>query len=152
MARPKLVPRNPADYDQDFYAWTEDQAARLRASRPRDVDWESLAEEIESLGRSDRRKIASNLAAVLEHLIKWKYQPEKRKSGWRSSIREHRDRIERILADSPSLARLPGEVLAAEYDRARRAALEDMGLAPSRVPATCPFALKQVLDPGYLPD
>jgi hypothetical protein len=152
MARPKLVPRNPADYDQDFHSWTADQAARLRASRPGGVDWENLAEEIESLGRSDRRKIASNLAAVLEHLIKWKYQPEKRKGGWRSSIREHRDRIERILADSRSLARLPEEVLAAEYERARRAALDDTGLAPSRIPVACLFTLAQVLDPAYLPD
>jgi hypothetical protein len=104
------------------------------------------------LGRSDRRKIAGNLAAVLEHSIKWKYQPEKRKGGWRSSIREHRDRIERILADSPSLARLPEEALAAEYERARRAALDDTGLASSRVPLGCPFTVEQVLDPGYLPD
>lgn len=88
---------------------------------------------------------------ILVHLIKWRYQPQKRKSGWRSSISEHRDHIERIIQDSPSLSRVPAQSFVAEYRKARLQALDDMKLPKVRVPETCPFAVEQVLDPGYWP-
>ena len=152
MNEPKVITRSAAGYDQDFYAWSVEQAARLRRSRPSDVDWENVAEEVETLGKSDRRKVASDLKNILEHLIKWRYQPQKRTTGWRSSIREHRDRIQRIIADSPSLRRLPYEILAEEYRKARGAALDDTKLPKERVPETCPFAIEDVLDPTYWPE
>jgi hypothetical protein len=151
MNEPKVITRSAVDYDQDFHAWSVEQAARLRQARPRSIDWENVAEEIESLGRRDRRKVASDLNKILEHLIKWQYQPQKRKAGWRSSIREHRDRVGRILADSPSLRRLPAEILADEYKKARRSALEDTGLPEDRIPERCPFPVEDVLDVGYWP-
>ena len=152
MNEPKIVTRPAAGYDEDFHAWSVEQAVRLRESRPPTVDWENVAEEIESLGKRDRRAVASDLNKILEHLIKWRYQPEKRKTGWRSSIREHRDRVARILQDSPSLRRVPGEVLAEEYHKARAAALDDTGLAEERVPQRCPFSTKEVLDPSFWPE
>ncbi len=111
MSSVETAPRNAA-YDADFRDWAASQACALRDRRASALDWDNLAEEIESLGKSDRRKVASDLRTILEHLIKWRYQPQKRKTGWRSSIREHRDRIQRIIADSPSLRRLPYEILA----------------------------------------
>jgi hypothetical protein len=152
MNEPKVLTRPAVGYDQDFHAWAVEQAARLRQAQPRSVDWENVAEEIESLGKRDRRKVASDLNKILEHLIKWQYQPEKRKAGWRSSVREHRDRVGRISADSPSLRRLPAEILADEYRKARRAALEDTGLPEDRIPERCPFPVEDVLDVGYWPD
>lgn len=152
MNEPKVITRTAAGYGEDFHAWSADQAARLRRSRPSSIDWENIAEEIESLGKRDRRKVASDLNKILEHLIKWRYQPEKRKAGWRSSIREHRDRIERIIADSPSLSALPGEALSEEYRKARDAALDDTGLSVDRIPRRCPFSIEQVLDPAYWPE
>jgi hypothetical protein len=151
MNEHKVITRPSPGYDEDLHSWSQDQAARLRVCRPNDIDWENIAEEIESLGKSDRRSVASDLRTVLEHLIKWRYQPQKRKAGWRSSIREHRDRIERIIEDSPSLARLPAERLAIEYRKARRAALEDTKLPKNRLPETCPFSIEQVLDQDYWP-
>ncbi len=152
MNEQKVIGRPRTAYDRDFHAWSVEQAAWLRQSRPHDVDWENVAEEIESLGKRDRRKVASDLNKILEHLIKWRYQPAKRKAGWRSSIREHRDRIARILGDSPSLRTLPSEVLADEYRRARDAALDDTGLPADRIPRHCPFSIEDVLDPSYWPD
>lgn len=144
--------RRQASYDSDYFAWSLDQAARLRRERPGTVDWENLAEEVESLGRSDKRALGSDLKIVLEHLIKWRYQPEKRSESWSDSIEEHRDRIARIIADSPSLAGWPAEVLADEYRRARRKALRDTKLPPSAIPVPCPFSIEQALDPDFLPD
>jgi hypothetical protein len=89
---------------------------------------------------------------VLEHLIKWRCQPEKRSESWSDSIEEHRDRILRIVADSPSLAGWPTEVISTEYARARRKALRDTKLPPSTVPVGCPFSIEEALDPDYLPE
>jgi hypothetical protein len=143
--------RARATYDSDFCAWADDQARRLRKSKPTGLDWENLAEEIGSLGRSDRRAVGSALKVVLEHLIKGEFQPEKRSTSWSDSIEEHRDRILRILEDSPSLAGLPADILAQEYRRARRKALRDSGISAGSVPADCPFTAAEALDPDFWP-
>src|SRR4051794_9774182 len=139
-------------YDLDYCAWSVDQARRLRGLKPEGLDWENLAEQIEALGRSDKRAVGSDLKIVLEHLIKWRFQPEKGTASWRDSIEEHRDRILRILQDSPSLAPYPEEVLEQEYQGGRRKALRDSGLSPDRIPISSPFTVEQALDPDYLPD
>ncbi len=148
----KTALRSARAYENDFYAWTTDQARELRRLQPGNIDWANLAEEIESLGRSDKRAIGSDLKIVLEHLIKWKFQPEKRSQSWSDSIEEHRDRVARIIEDSPSLAATPAEVLDREYRKARRKALRDTGLPESRIPSACPFTVEQALDPDFLPD
>lgn len=143
---------SPKSYEADLNAWSADQAARLRRLKPDAIDWQNVAEEIESLGRSDKRAIGSDLKIVLEHLIKWRYQPDKRSESWRDSIEEHRDRIQRIVDDSPSLARVPAAILVAEYGKARRKALRDTKLAPAAIPAACPFPIGEVLDPDFFPE
>lgn len=140
-----------ATYQTDLAAWSADQARRLRQAKPGGLDWKNLAEEIESLGRSDRRAIGSALKVILEHLIKWRFQAERRTASSSDSIDEHRDRIQRIVEDSPSLRGAPEDMLEIEYQRARRKALRDMGAASKTVPAGCPFALHEVLDPDFWP-
>lgn len=147
----KPIVRRFPTYESDFCAWSADQAHRLRGLRPEGLDWENLAEEVESLGRSDRRAVGSNLKIMLEHLIKWRYQPDRRTSSWRDSIEEHRDRISRILDDCPSLAPLATEILEQEYRKARRKAIRDTGLASDNLPDCSPFTAEQVLDPDHLP-
>jgi hypothetical protein len=148
----KMPVRRQVSYNDDFYLWTTEQAARLRRERPGTIDWENLAEEVESLGRSDKRALGSDLKILLEHLLEWRYQPEKRSESRSDSIEEHRDRIARIIADSPSLAGWPAEILAVEYSRARRKALSDTKLQQSAIPVVSPFTVEQALDPDFLPD
>jgi hypothetical protein len=148
----EMKPLRRVSYGADFAAWTADQAGRLRSLRPAGLDWENLAEEVESLGRSDKRAVGSDLKVLLEHLIKWRYQPDRRSASWSDSIEEHRDRILRILEDSPGLAALPAEILEEEYGWARRKALRDTGLPSERIPDDCPFSAKQALDPDFWPD
>src|SRR5262245_42581512 len=92
-------------YDQDFYTWTQEQAALLREGAVQELDLMHLAEEIESLGKSDRRALGSHLRNLVLHLLKWQYQPRGRETGqsWRSSIRNARAEITTLLEDSPSL-------------------------------------------------
>ena len=85
-------------YDQDFYAWTQQQAVLLRAKGVwRELDYGNLAEELESLGKRDRRELERRLEVLVMHLLKWCYQPERRERSrsWRSSIREQRRRLAR---------------------------------------------------------
>ena len=87
-------------YDRDLYAWSIEQAKRLRVLKPDHLDWENIAEEIESLGRSDKRAIGTNLRVIVEHLLKWRFQQERRSKSWQLSITEHRHRLKRRVSRS----------------------------------------------------
>jgi len=139
-------------YDADFYAWTQDQAARLRDLRPNALDWGNLAEEIESLGRSQKKLIRNHLVVLLAHLLKWAHQPDKRTNSWRGSIQGARDEIADELRDSPSLKRYPGQELARQYRLALLHASGETELPIDVFPETCPFTIDQVLDPDFWPE
>src|ERR1700691_740820 len=99
---------NRIAYDADFYGWANEQAALLREGRLAEADIANIAEEIESIGRSEKRELVSRLAVLLTHLLKWRYQPGGRGSSWRASIVVQRRALERHLADNPRLkTRLP---------------------------------------------
>ncbi len=139
-------------YERDYFAWTQEQGRRLRARDADGIDWENAAEEIESLGRSDKYRIASNLNVLVVHLLKWRYQPEKRKAGWRGSIVEHRRRLSRLVQDSPSLRLYPGQILGDEYVSARLKAADETNLAETAFPAECPFRIDDILSEDFWPD
>ena len=145
-------PGNVTRYERDYARWCAEQGALLRSGRLDALDRENLAEEIESLGRSDKREIESRLKVLLAHLLKWSFQPEGRKGGWSATIREQRGRIAKAIQESPSLRDYPAEVLAEEYGYARADAAAETGLPEDDFPAKCPFAIEQILDPEWLPD
>lgn len=142
---------NPV-YEADFHAWVQSQAALLRAGRLAELDLEHLAEELESMGASERRELGSRLKVLLQHLLKWRLQPGGRSSSWRGTIDEQRDQLERLLEQSPSLQRLLPDRLPLEYARARRAAMLETELPLEQFPSSCPYPLEQILDPDFWPD
>lgn len=123
----------------------------LRKGALEALDRDNLAEEIDTLGRSERREIESRLNVLLLHMLKWKYQPAKRKAGWKASIVEARRQIGRTILESPSLSGYPEEVLADEYEVARLKAADETGLDEAVFPPRCPFSVSELLDPNYLP-
>lgn len=139
-------------YERDFYAWTQEQAALMRAGRLADIDVVHLAEEIESMGARERRELISRLAVLLAHLLKWRYQPERRSVSWRLTINEQRRQLALLLEDSPSLAIKLDDFLPRAYQHAARAALEQTGLLQSPFPPTCPYAAEQILDEAFWPN
>lgn len=138
-------------YETDLYLWTQTQAALLRAGRWQEVDLHQLAEEIESVGGSQKSEIRNRLAILIQHLLKWELQPQKRKYGWRTSIVEQRLQIEGLLDVSPSLKAWPGEVLAKAYRLARVRAAAETGLGERSFPEACPYGLDQIMDDGFYP-
>jgi hypothetical protein len=148
--------RPTASYEQDFYAWTQEQAAALRAEAVMrsnaPVDWENLAEEVESMGRSEKREISSRLRTILIHLLKWLYCPDLRdrcENDWRTTIRTQRNDLADELEDSPSLRGYPLDIFAKIYTRARDDAAGEADVPLKTFPKAPPFTLEQALDPRY---
>src|SRR6266581_4955727 len=106
-------------YEEDFYAWTMEQSRLLRSVVISTMDTENIAEELESMGRSDRRAIESRLTVLLTHLLKWQMQPAMRSTSWPGTIREQRRQIEKLLRESPSLRPFVAEALSEDYGEAR---------------------------------
>ncbi|NJR39837.1 MAG: DUF29 domain-containing protein [Leptolyngbyaceae cyanobacterium CSU_1_4] len=133
-------------YEQDFYQWTQEMAIALRARRVSALDWENLAEEIESLGKSDRRSLQSRLEVLLMHLLKGQYQPSKQSNSWRFTITEQRLRIQSLLADSPSLKVYVETELPRSYQNACKLAAAETGLGRETFPANCPYTVSELLN------
>ncbi len=132
-------------YDRDFYAWANQQAALLRAGALSAADIAHIAEEIESMGRSEKRELINRLAVLLLHLLKWEHQPARRGRSWLLSIREQRREVAEVLGDNPSLrSRLP-ELLADAYSKALLAAQRETGLPEHAFPAECPWTCEQAM-------
>ena len=143
--------RNAANYEADFYAWTVEQARLLRAGELSAIDTVNLAEEIESMGRSDRRELHSRLVVLTMHLLKWRQQPGARSRSWSATIEEQRLQIENVFAESPSLRPLAAGMLAQAYAIARARAIAETGLADEAFPAASPFSLDDILSRSFLP-
>jgi hypothetical protein len=137
-------------YNQDYYQWLIQTAKLLKEKKFTQLDLENLIEEIESLGKSEKRAISSNLIIVILHLLKWRYQPEQRSNSWKSSIREHRRRMQELLTDSPSLKNYLPEILADCYLAAKKQASDETGLSVVAFPEECPFSLAESLDEDFL--
>jgi hypothetical protein len=146
------MPRNAVAYDEDFFAWTQEQATLLRSGQFSQVDIENVAEELESMGRSDKREIDSRLEVLLTHLLKWRVQVGFRSPSWSGTIREQRGRIEDLLGESPSLRPPVPQIKPALYARARRVAANETGLPASMFPARCPFTPEQIRAEDFLPE
>ncbi|UVK55624.1 DUF29 domain-containing protein [Mesorhizobium sp. AR02] len=138
-------------FEVDYAQWCAEQGALLREGRLSDLDRENLAEEIESLGRSDKREIANRLGTLLLHLLKWQFQEEQRKAGWLLTIREQRHRIRKLVDESPSLKTYPQTQIADEFAFARLKAIDETGLLEKHFPIDCPYPIADILNQDFLP-
>ncbi|MBE9070294.1 DUF29 domain-containing protein [Leptolyngbya cf. ectocarpi LEGE 11479] len=139
-------------YLDDFSSWTSQTAQLLRELRWHEIDMPKLIEEVEDLGKSERRGIASQLIRLVLHLLKWQYQPQRRSDSWLDSITDARTQIELAIEDSPSLQNYPAEQLARIYPHARRQAAKQTNMAPSIFPEVCPYSIDSILAEDWLPE
>ncbi|GAA0587401.1 DUF29 domain-containing protein [Caenispirillum bisanense] len=139
-------------YDQDFYAWANEQAALLRAGKLSAADIEHIAEEIESMGKAEKRELVNRLTVLLLHLLKWQFQPVLQGLSWQTTIRLERFDIADLLNDNPSLSAQVTEVMMRAYRRALGEAQLETGLPETTFPATCPWTFEQIMDAEFWPD
>jgi hypothetical protein len=145
------MPAKPSRRDEDFYAWSLEQAALLRERRLAEADLDLIAEEIESLGKTEKRELTSRLTVLLLHLLKWRFQPRGRGSSWRLSIANARDEIAALIADNPSLKSTLDGVMSQAYRYARRKAAIETHLAEERLPGQCPWSFADVTSEDFWP-
>jgi len=140
-------------YDADFFQWTQTTAELIRQGRLAEVDLEHVAEEIDDMGKRDRREVRSRFSVLIMHLLKWQLQPKLREqSMWRSTIREQRKQLRLILADSPSLGRIQRKELPSLFRSALEDAAEETGLSADRFPSSCPYTVEQILAGDFYPE
>jgi len=142
-------------YERDYYTWIENQVRALRERRLTEIDWSNVAEELEDLGRSQKRSIESQLARIAEHFLKLAYAPirvkDQDRRGWELTIREARHQIRKLLNESPSLRRKTAELLVDAYESGRNAGLITLKLPDFRLPESCSWGLEQILDDRFFP-
>ena len=141
-------------YDEDLVAWTEKQADALHRRAANEIDWDNVAEEIESLGRSERNELRSRIRTILDHLIRLQTSPAPEPTrGWRRTVVEQRAQLEDVLKESPSLKPKVADIIAEELPKAHvlaALALEEYGEHPRVDPAALSFTADQVLG-SWLP-
>ena len=155
MADLQRAPADPMhaypEYDDDLVAWALANADLLRKGQLSQIDADHLAEELEDLGKSERRALCSHIRVLMMHLLKWQFQPGLRGASWRLTIANARREVQVILEDSPSLRRVTATCLEKEYPSARKHAIIEMGLPEDQLPASPPYTIDQVLAEDFWP-
>ncbi|MDJ0597876.1 MAG: DUF29 domain-containing protein [Crocosphaera sp.] len=140
------------DYEKDYYNWLLETAYLLEEGRFSELDIPNLIDEIESMGKSQKRAIESYLKVLLLHLLKWQYQPSHRCGSWKASIRNSRWGIHKRIKESPSLRNYPAEIMEECYQIARENAADETGLSLEIFPETSQLTIQKVLDETFLPN
>ena len=141
------------NYETDVVAWANEQAALIRAGLFTQLDLKHIAEEIEDVGKSEQRELASRMAVLLAHLLKWQYQPSRRSKSWQFTLTTQRKEIAYGLAEAPSLRGKFNDARWLEilWAKARTQAEAETGLDMDTFPETCPWLISDVLGEGWLP-
>ncbi|MEN9270095.1 MAG: DUF29 domain-containing protein [Thermostichales cyanobacterium HHBFW_bins_127] len=139
-------------YDRDFYAWIQEQAALLKSRQWDQLDIANLVEEIESLGRQERRQLMNHFGILLGHLLKWQYQPQFRGKSWQATIIEQRREVQELIEDSPSLKPYLLEVMDNAYQKGVLLVLKETPLSQQDLPTRCPYTFEQVMDTDFYPE
>ena len=139
-------------HDRDFYAWTLQQSALLREGRLSEADIEHIAEELESMGASERRELINRLAVLMAHLLKWHFQSELRSNSWRNTIDVQRFDVKELLEENPSFVANLKERMEKAYLKSLLLAVRETGLNKQTFPPHCPFIAEQLLSEDYWPE
>jgi hypothetical protein len=142
-------------YESDFYRWATAQATAIRNKRLElealGIDWSNVAEELDTLGRSERGGLRSRLTILLLHLLKWLHQPMHQNPGWRRTIENQREAVGELLSQSPSLKHLLDRIIQSAYRDARGDAAVETGLSQDTFPTSCRWTAARILDADLLP-
>jgi hypothetical protein len=139
-------------YENDFYTWTQQQAALLKSGKFADLDVQNLIEEIETMGRSEKRELESRLTILLLHLLKWKYQEVRRGRSWELTIEEQRIKFTETLEENPGLKPTLDEIVRKAYRLAVIQASKETKISKSIFPESCPWSLEQISNDIFYPD
>lgn len=138
-------------YEEDFYAWTQEQAKLIKKRAFDKLDWAHLFDEVESMGASERSELATRLEILLGHLLKWQYQPTHRGNSWEYTILEQRDKIKDHIAENPSLKSYLAAAFEKGYKYGVLLAARETKLSRKAFPQKCEWTIEEVLDENFYP-
>jgi len=139
-------------YQQDFYTWTLEQTNLLKQKRFDEIDLEHIIEEIEDMGKSEKRALESYIENLLMPLLKWKYQPYYiGRRSWELTIIEQRKRLKWHIKENPGLKSKLSEAIERSYELAKSGAEKETGIPLSRYPEICPWTYEEFTDPDFWP-
>lgn len=154
MANITYIDNNKTLYGQDFYLWIQTTIQHLQERNLEQLDIENLIEEIDSMGRSEKKELKTRLVVLIEHLLKLQYWIEEKDDnarGWRNTVVEQRRQITYTLADSPSLKAILNDVFLPCYQDAKKDTINKYQLPSNLFPEEPPFSLDQVLNADFIP-
>ncbi|MBF0338690.1 MAG: DUF29 domain-containing protein [Nitrospirae bacterium] len=151
MSVQETVHTDKALYNADFYKWTIHSAELLRDGRFSEIDVENIAEEIESMGRSERRELLNRLSVLIMHLLKLQYHQRRRSKSWFKTIDTQRMDFRLLLEESPSLKHEIGLVIDKAYERANLLFEKETRINKDILPGTCPYTFEQIINDSFLP-
>jgi hypothetical protein len=147
-----MVAKIQQEYDRDFYAWILHNVTLLRAGKLSEIDIEHVAEELESMGKSERRELLNRLALLISHLLKWEFQPERRSNSWKATINHQRLRLKKLLNESPSLKYELSDKISEAYENAIFLAAEETHLPKEDFPQSSNYTFEQLLNDEFFPN
>lgn len=139
-------------YDLDFAEWARQNAELLRSGRLAEADLEHIAEEIEDMGKRERHSLHSRFVRLIEHLLKWEFQPERRGSSWRKTIAVQRKGIRKLLKENPSFRSALPDVIHEAHEDAVAFTAAVLERPKADFPRICPYTLEQLFDEEFIPD
>jgi hypothetical protein len=140
--RPSLDLTSPPLYEADFYAWTQLQVKLLKDGTWDSLDIPNLVEELETLGRQERREFVNRLGILIGHLLKWEFQPERRSKSWLATIREQRRQLRLLLEESPSLKTYLLTALGLAFESGVDVVVRETPLQYEDLPQRCGYVLE----------
>jgi hypothetical protein len=142
-------------HDEDFYGWAMAEASLLRQRKWNELDIEHLAEELESMGASEKRELVNRMAQLIFHLLKWQLQPDYRefnKRSWEGSIIGQRKQISRLIRDNPSLKSILSQSLADSYEDSQVFIRKETPIDLKLLPTECPYTFEQMMNDEFYPE
>jgi len=140
------------EYDKDFYAWLMKNAMLIRNKQFTEIDTEYIAEELESMGKREKRELLSRLTVLISHLLKWKFQSIKRSRSWKNTILTQQIDIKELIDESPSLRYEIENKIMIAYEKAKLSAESETGINKNKFPKQCPFSLEKMLEVDFFPE
>lgn len=141
-------------YETDVVAWANEQVELIRSGRFDKLDLTHIAEEIEDVGKSEQRELASRMAVLIAHLLKWQFQPSKRSKSWQFTIATQRKEVAYVLKEAPSLKTKFDDAswIDLVWAKARGQAELETGLEVSTFPESCSWTVTDICNDGWLPE
>lgn len=140
------------EYHRDFYSWLMTNVQLIRQGRFSEVDTEHVTEELECMGRSEKRELINRLTVLLVHLLKWQFQTAKHSKSWCNTLTIQRNDLLDLLEDSPSLRYELEQHIEKAYGKAKLIAEDETGIEKTLFPQYCPYSFEQIVDQEFFPE